>query len=326
MGGNSIIEQPDHQETNENNEGPPCKPSDFGYKKFNEKQHKEAILNARNGQDKEAKEETKRLEAELAGMGEKNTRNVLKPTELRALDESVKLKEKDKKSSPKAAEELEGRAFLKIVKTLENNNRFLVSAENQEHLFEFKGLTKKGKEVKPQEAEKILEHMDRGGDVPQDIELKFQTSFKKNREKDEAMGVSYTLNIHQIMIGGLEATLSSLLSLSYAAAANYDAVKGRLKPRKGAVESEKKQTENFPGKPLEDMKTELQKAHLRVATIQTDEWNGLEVSLPERQKQFVVVYDGAVFQLTEKRFDKKVEIPAKTPAEILQYIAEASEK
>lgn len=322
MSGNEIIEQPENQDEPEKKEAP-REGTGLGYKKFEAKEHRLALLKAKSGHDPEGEEETKRLEAELAALDEKSDKKVMKPQALHDLDDSIKLREEDKKAPKKAAETLERQAFVKTLKALQENNKFLIKAEDQNHLFEFAGLHEDGKEVKAQETQKMLEHVDQGGDVPPNVEFHFHTSFKKDREKGEVVDVDYRLNIRQIMRGGLEATLSSLLSLSYAAAAHYDSQKGKEKKEENAPEEPKEQKETPKEAPLENLKKQLQALSLNVSAIQTPQWNALEVSLPEKQKQFVVVYDGAVFSLTEKRPDQTIEVGVLTPSEILQYIDKA---
>lgn len=324
MSGNEVIEQPDVPENPDKKEAPKksaFKPGDFGYKKFEAKEHKAALLKAKSGEDKEGEEATRRLEAELeaAGGGDKKT---LKPQELKTLDESVKLKDEDKKAPKDVMAQKERLAFAKLVRTLTENNKLPVDAYQEAHIFEFKGLTKDGKEVKSEEVQKLLEHVDQGGEIPPNIEFQFHTSFKKGRDENEVVDVNYRLNLHQIMRSGLETTLSSLLSLSYAAAENYDEKKGKTK--EGSIEVVKPKIEKGGENPLENLKKQLNQKNFQTSGIQTAQWSALEVSIPEKQKQLSIVFDGEIFQVTEKRLDKSVELPIKSPSEIIQYIENES--
>ncbi len=316
---NEPIEQPDIPEVKKT---PQPKPESFGYRRFERTAHQAALSKAKTAKDIEGEEETKRLEAELEQTGD-GGKKTLKPQNLRALDQSVKLTEEEKKAPKKEMESMEKRAFLKIIKTLQESNKLPIQAEDQTHIFEFKGLTKDGKDVQPNEVEKLLEHIDQGGDVPPNIEFHFQTSFKKGREETEAMDVNYRMTLRQIMMGGLETTLSSLLSLSYTAASVYDRRKGKTATEGGEIEVERPKEE--PGKgELDNLRRLLNQRNIQTSTIQTGQWAALEVAMPEKQKQVVIVYDGAVFQVTEKRPDQTLEVPVTTPAEIMQYIDKES--
>lgn len=319
---NEPIEQPDVVEKKDT---PKPKPSDFGYKKFEPKEHREALLKAKTGQDKESEEETKKLEAELAGMDDGKGKKTLKPQELKGLDDSIKLKEEDRKAPRKTIESLERKAFVKTLKTLTETNKLPIRTEDKTHIFEFKGLTKDGHDVEPQEVQKLLEHVDRGGDIPPNIEFHFHTSFQKDRPETEVIDIDYRTNIHQIMRNGLETTLGSLLSLSYAAASHYDArrVKTNTEALAGKIETTKPQKENI-GQTLDGLKKQLLDKNIQASTIHTAQWQALEVNIPEKQKQFSIVHDGTIFQLTEKHLDKAVEIPIQTPSEIIQYIEKES--
>ncbi len=319
MGENEPIEQPDVAERKKT---PTHQPESFGYRRFERTAHQAALSRAKTEKDVEGEEETKRLEAELALVGD-GDKKVMKPQNLRALDQSIKLTDEEKKTPEKNRESLEKKAFLKIIKTLQENNKIPIQAEDQTHIFEFKGITKDGKDMQPNEVEKLLEHIDQGGDVPPNIEFHFQTSFKKGREETEAMEVNYRLTLRQIMMGGLETTLGSLLSLSYTAASVYDQKKGKITTDGGKIDIEGPK-EKPEGGELQNLRKQLSQRNIQTSTIQTGQWAALEVSIPEKQKQVVIVYDGAVFQVAEKRQDKTVEVPVTTPAEILQYIEKES--
>jgi|GEM_PF-6388851 len=323
MSGNEVIEQPDvPPEKNI----PKMKPEDFGYKKFKPGEHREALVKAKDAGDKDSEKELERLNKELDGAGEKE--KILKPKELQNLDESIKLKKENKDEPKKSPEDLklkERQAFVKIIKTLSDKPKFAVDAEGEAHVFEFKGLTKDGKDVKPQEIQKMLEHIDQGGDVPANTEFQFNTSFKKGRDENEQIDIKYRINLKQIMNKGLEATLSGLLELSYAAAETYDSAKA--KTDKGTIESPQKlkeKKESLEKNPFEDMKKQLAAKNIQTSSIQAAQWNALEVSIPEKQKQISIVYDGEVFQLKEKRLDKNVETIVSSPSEVMQYIEKAS--
>jgi hypothetical protein len=183
-------------------------------------------------------------------------------------------------------------------------------------MFEFRGLTKDGKDMEPQEVHKLLEHVDAGGDMPPNIEFHFHTSFQKDRPETEVIDIDYRTNLRQIMRSGLEATLSSLLSLSYDAAAHYG-----VKKAEQGVEKDQKQKESAEGGGVfEDLKKQIESLNIQTSLVRTPQWQALQVDFPEKQKQFSIVFDGAVFTLTERRLDKNIELPARTPAEILQYI------
>lgn len=312
MNENEPIEQPD---VKEKKEAKPLKPEDLGYRSFNASKHREALLKAKAGQDSEGEEETKRLEDELAAMGH---RKVMKAEELRGLDESVRLKEQDRKAPQKTIETMEKKAFARILKNLEESGKLPIQAKEKTHIFEFKGLTKGGKDMEPQEVHKLLEHVDAGGDIPPNIEFHFHTSFQKDRPETEVIDIDYRTNLHQIMRSGLEATLSSLLSLSYDAAAHYGAKKAGQGVETGA---EKEEKEKESGEAVfENLKKQIESLNIPTSLIQTPQWRALQVDIPEKQKQLNIGFDGSVFTLTEKRLDKNVELPARTPAEILQYI------
>lgn len=310
MNENEPIEQP---EVKEKKDEKPLKPEDLGYRSFNADEHRKALLKAKTGRDSESEEEARRLEGELAAMGHGK---VMKTEELRALDESVRLKEQDQKAPKKTMESMEKKAFAKIVKNLEENGKLPIQAKEKTHIFEFKGLTKDGKDMEPQEVHKLLEHVDAGGDIPPNIEFHFHTSFQKDRPETEVVDVDYRTNLHQIMRSGLEATLSSLLSLSYDAAAHY----GAKKAEQGA-EKEQKQEESVEGEAVfENLKKQIEGMNIQTSLVRAPQWQALQVDFPEKQKQLNIVFDGSVFTLTEKRLDKNVELPARTPAEIIQYI------
>lgn len=314
MNENEPIEQPDVKEKKERK---PLKPEDLGYRGFNATEHRRALLKAKTGQDSESEEETKRLEGELAAMGHGK---VMKTEELRALDESVKLKEQDRKAPKKATESMEKKAFARVLKNLEENGKLPIQAKEKTHIFDFKGLTKDGKDMEPQEVHKLLEHVDAGGDIPPNIEFHFHTSFQKDRPETEVIDIDYRTNLHQIMRSGLEATLSSLLSLSYDAAAHYGA-KRTMQGGEPGAEKEQKQKESVEGRAaFENLKKQIENLNVPTSLVQTPQWQALQVDFPEKQKQLSIVFDGSVFTLTERRLDKNVELPARTPAEILQYI------
>lgn len=319
MGENEPIEQPD---VPDGKKTPQHKPENFGYRRFERAAHQAALSRVKTEKDVEGEEETKRLEAELALVGD-GDKKILKPQNLRALDQSVRMTDEEKRGPKKEIESLEKKAFLKIIKTLQENNKLPIQVEDQTHMFEFKGLTKDGKDVQPNEVEKLLEHIDQGGDVPPNIEFHFQTSFKKGREETEAMDVNYRLTLRQIMMGGLETTLSSLLSLSYTAASVYDQRKGKVEAGEGRIDVGGPKEKPTEGE-LENLRKQLNQRNIQTSAIQTGQWAALEVAIPEKQKQVAIVYDGAVFQVTEKRQDKTVEVPVTTPAEILQYIEKES--
>lgn len=316
MGENEPIEQPD---VNEQKKAPGVKPEDFGYKKFEPGKHQEAMKKAKEKGDKEGEDEVKRLEAELAGDGKKETKKIMKPAELRSLDDAIRLPEEEKKQPKKNTEELEKKAFIKIMKALQEAGKMNIKAEGEDHVFEFKSLTRDSKEMKPEEVQKLMEHLDQGGNIPPNIEFQFHASFKKNRLDTEVVDVDYRLNLHQIMRSGLEATLSSLLTLSYAAASTYDAQKA-----KRSEGGEKQEAPAMNGEvvreKMDDIRKQLAGKGLETSVIQTGQWQALNVVSPEKQKQFTVVYDGNIFQLTEKRLDTTIEINVTTPSEVLQYI------
>lgn len=316
MGENEPIEQPD---VNEQKKTPGVKPEDFGYKKFEPGKHQEAMKKAKEKGDKEGEEEVRRLEAELAGDGKKDAKKIMKPGDLHALDDTVRLPEEGKKQPKKNIEELEKKAFMKIMKALQEAGKINIKAEGEDHVFEFKSLTRDSKEMKPEEVQKLMEHIDQGGNIPPNIEFQFHTSFKKNRLDTEVVDVDYRLNLHQIMRSGLETTLSSLLTLSYAAASTYDAQKAKRVEGGEKQETAEVNSDGIREK-MDEMRKQLTGRGLEASVIQTGQWQALNVVAPEKQKQFTVVYDGNIFQLTEKRLDKTVEINIATPSEVLQYI------
>lgn len=325
MGGNETIEQPDiPKEGKEDKNSPSYKPDDFGYKKFKPEEHHRALEKAKGLDDKQDKEELKRLEDELNGLDKNDKQKMLKPEALTSLDESVKIKEEDKKAPPKEVEGRERVAFSKIMQTLQENNKIPIQAEGELHVFEFKGLKKDNKDVKPQEVEKIMEKIDKGGDMPKDIEFRFQTTFKKGREESEAVDVGYNLSLENIMTEGIGKKLSTLMSLSYEAASSYDEMKGKKAPEGVTIEKPKSLKEAPDLAALENLKKQLEKRNIQTATIQTAQWNALDISLPEKQTQLTVVSDGAVFKVTEKRQDKTVESKIQSPAEVLEYIDKIS--
>jgi hypothetical protein len=272
--------------------------------------------------EKDSKEEMKKIEEELAAIDGTN-KKILKPKDLRALDQSVILKDEDRKSPPKKIQMKERQAFSDIYKALQGNEKLAINVESKQHIFDFKGLTKDGKDVKTQEAQKMLEHIDNGGDIPPNVEFHFHTSFKKDREEGEVVDIDYRINLHQIMREGLEATLGSLLSLSYSAASVYDAGKGKSNVVSGKIETSKS-SESVRKSPLQDIKKQLNKNNISVSIIQTGQWEALQISLPEKQKQISVVYDGGVFKATVKHPDRSVETPVQTPSEVLKFIEKES--
>lgn len=316
MNENEPIEQSDVPEKKDK---PPLRPADFGYRRFNAGEHRKALLRAKSGEDKEGEREAERLESELALMG---GGKIMKPQELKGLDDAVKVREQDRKSSKSALETMERKAFAKILKTLEESGKLPIQAKEKTHIFEFKGLTKDGNDMEPQEVQKLLEHVDAGGDIPPNIEFHFHTSFQKDRPETEVIDIDYRLNLHQIMRSGLETTLGSLLSLSYDAAAHYGARKAGTPGETGRDREKEKSPENAAegAAAFEGMKKQLEQWNIPTSVVRTPQWQALQVDIPEKQKQFSVVFDGTVFTLTEKRLDKNTEIPARTPAEILQYI------
>ncbi len=318
---NETIEQPD---VPDQKSAPKYQPTDLGYKKFNAGEHGKDIQKAKTLQgkeDEESREQAKRMEAVLAEAREKDQK-IMRPDQLHALDNQIKLTKEDKNAPKKAAETKEKQSFMQLVKNLQENNKLPIQSDQESHIFEFRGLSKDNKDVKPEEVQKMLEHMDKGGELPPNVEFQFRTTFKKGREQNEIVDVDYRIGLHQIMRSGLESTLSSLLSLSYAAASSYDARKGKMKMDDGAshIEVGKQRAEKVDEAPLQNLRAMLAKKNLQTSTMQTNQWSGIEVSLPEKQKQFSIVYDGNVFQITEKRIDKTTESVAKTPKEVLEYI------
>lgn len=324
MSDNETIEQSDVPEQKDKQKQGAYKPSDFGYKKFEPGERKEALAKAKTGGDKDSEVEAGRLEAELASI-DGDSKKTLKPQEVRSLDESVRLSDEERKGTKKNVEVKEKHAFSQILKTLQETPNLPIKSEGENHMFEFTSLTQDGKVVESKEVKKMLEHVDQGGEVPPNVEFQFHTSFKKGRDETENVDVDYRVSLQQIMRDGLETTLSSLLSLSYAAASNYDAKRAKMVVEGGKVEVEKpKPAESGEENPLDSLRKQLSAAKVQTSSIQTGQWKALEVSLPEKQKQLSIVYDGAIFQVTEKSIDKTVELPIQSPAEILHYIEKES--
>lgn len=323
MNENEPIEQPDVSEKSKAQKDiPKYKPEDFGYKKFEAGNSVKAEGRAKLLADYDSKIEMQKIEDELASLDSVG-KKILKPKDLRSLDQSVILKDEDRKSPPKKMQMKERQAFTDIYKALQGNERLAINTEDKEHIFDFKGLTKDGKDVKTHEAQKMLEHIDNGGDIPPNVEFHFHTTFKKDRDESEVVDIDYRVNIHQIMREGLETTLGSLLSLSYAAASVYDAGKGKNSPVPGKIEINK--LSESPNKnALQDIKKQLSKNNTPVSIIQTGQWEALQVSLPEKQKQISVIYDGDIFKAKVKHPDKSVETPIQNPSEVIKFIEKES--
>lgn len=324
--GNSDIEQPD---VPGKAEGPQkdvhYDPEKFGYKKFNPTEHEKDKAKTSKIQKDKDKEAAARMGEVLRDMNSIDHKNTMGSGEISDLDGKVRLSEEDKKSPKQEQEALKAQekpAFLELMKTFEVKNKLPIAAEGQTSVFEFKGLVKDGKNTEgpnSKEHQKLVGQIDKGGEVPKNLEFHFQTTFQKGRDQNETVTVNYKVGLHQIMRDGLEKTLQSLLALSYSAAASYDA-HGKDKDSKEAPREKPSETADAK---IESLKKDLAKNKgTQVATIQDlkNNWGVLQVHMPEKQKQYAIVYDGALFHV--KTQETKT---FQHPAEVLQYMEKAQQ-
>jgi hypothetical protein len=171
----------------------------------------------------------------------------------------------------------------------------------------------------------MVEKIDGGSDIPPNIEMKFTTTMKKGNEQNEVGSVDFRINMHQIMHSGLEATLSSLLSLSYAAGFNNAEKMQKIKEKNVKQEAGKTK----PGeaaeaeRALNEIRINLSKRNIQTSVIKTGQLVTLAVILPEQQKQFSIIKTGDVYQITETQKEKPAQTIEKrfsTPAEVTDYI------
>ena len=315
---NEPIEQPDVPEEPKVKK---YKPEDFSYKKFNPEKKP---LKGKDAPDQESEKELRRLERELDAVEDTGARaKTMKPQEVKELDRQVVVKEEDRKAPKKTQEQKERQTLLGLMRTFQVADKLPVGVLGNLHVFEFKGLQREGKEIKGVETQKLLEHVDQGGDIPKNLEFHFHTAFQRGRDENEKMDVDYKVSLQQIMRDGIETTLQTLTALSYYAANNYDAKRGRPeteKPEKTPVVAPSEQKEQAGSTELQAIKTILATKGIQASTIQGEKFQALAVAVPSQARQVLISLTAGIYTVTDKKQDAAKEAAYQAPAEVINAV------